>query len=156
MLGDEVQAIKTHVSLHCHSSYQWICVTGKPYKSQWSWEHIKQHLKGVWSHTNLSLDLVALHQEILNIQSSKLPIIQPSDVAAWVLDALKGFKPFNIVRYSFWIMLKMAFLILLILCLFLVICQIDMYHLFKLKVDLHHIQLKDIKEERCWEPKAIV
>jgi hypothetical protein len=124
MLGDEVQAIKTHVSLHCHSSYQWICVTGKPYKSQWSWEHIKQHLKGVWSHTNLSLDLVALHQEILNIQSSKLPIIQPSDVAAWVLDALKGFKPFNIVRYSFWIMLKMAFLILLILCLFPVMAEL--------------------------------
>jgi hypothetical protein len=65
LLGDEVQAIKTRVSLHCHSSYQLIYITAKPYnESQRSWECIKQHLKGVWSHTNLSLDLVALHQEI--------------------------------------------------------------------------------------------
>jgi hypothetical protein len=99
LLGDEVQTMKTHVSLHCHSSYQWICVTAKPYnKSQWSWEHIKQHLKGVWSHANLSLDLIALHQETSDIQNCDLPIIQPSDVTAQVLDALKGFnllKPFK-------------------------------------------------------------
>jgi hypothetical protein len=31
-----------------------------------------------------------------------------------------------------------------------------MYQLFKLKVDLHHIQLKNIKERRSWEPKATV
>jgi hypothetical protein len=136
LLGDEVQAIKTHLSLCCHSSYQWIHVTAKPYNEyQWSWEHIKQHLKGVWSHTNLSLDLVVLHQEILDIQNSNLPIIQPSDVVAWVLDTLKGFNPFNILRHSFWIMLGMPFLILLILCLFLVICYIGMYQLFKLKAD---------------------
>jgi hypothetical protein len=60
--------MKTCVSLCCHSSYQWICVTTKPYNvSQWSWERIKQHLKGVLSHTNLSLDLVALYQEMLDI-----------------------------------------------------------------------------------------
>jgi DNA-directed RNA polymerase subunit H (RpoH/RPB5) len=107
------------LSLNCHSSYQWICVTAKLYnESQWSWECIKQHLKGVWSHINLSLDLVLLHQEILNIQNSDLPIIQPSDVADQVLDALKGFITFNILRHSFWIMLRMAFLVLLILCLF--------------------------------------
>jgi hypothetical protein len=102
LLGDEVKAIKTHESLHCHSSYQWICVTAKPYnESQWSWERIKQHLEGIWSHTNLSLDLVALHQEILDIQNSNLPTIQPSDVATQVLNALKRFNPFNILRHLF-------------------------------------------------------
>jgi hypothetical protein len=76
LLGDEVQTIKTCVSLHCHSSYQWIYVTAKPYnESQWSWKRIKQHLKGVWSHTNLSLDLIASHQEISDIQNSDFPII---------------------------------------------------------------------------------
>jgi hypothetical protein len=83
---------------------------------------MKQHLKGVWSHTNLSLDLVALHQEILiNTQNSKLPIIQPSDVATRVLDALKDL---TYLRHSFWIMLKKAFLILLILCLFPVMAEL--------------------------------
>jgi hypothetical protein len=97
-----------------------------------------------------------LHQEILDIQNSNLPIIQPSDVAAWVMDVLKVFNPFNILRHSFWIMLGMALFILLILCLFPVVCQIGLYQLFKLKVDLHHIQLKNIKEKRCWKPKATV
>jgi hypothetical protein len=134
LLGDEVQAIKT-VSL----IYQWICVTAKPYESQWSWERIKQHLEGVWSHIDLSLDLIALHQEISDIQNSDLPIIQPADVAAQVLDTLKSFNTFNILRHSFWIMLGMALLILLILCLFSVTCQTGLYQLFKLKADLHHI-----------------
>jgi hypothetical protein len=31
LLGDEVQVMKTHVSLCCHASYQCICVTAKPY-----------------------------------------------------------------------------------------------------------------------------
>jgi hypothetical protein len=100
------------------------------------------------SHTDLSTDLMALHKEILDIQSSKLPIIHPGIVASRVLHALQGFNPFNILRHSFWIMLGMAFPILLILCLFPVICQIGMYQLFKLKADLHHIQLKNIKERR--------
>jgi hypothetical protein len=49
----------------------------------------------------MSLDLVALHQEILDIQNSNFPIIQLSDVATWVLNGLKGFNPFNILRHSF-------------------------------------------------------
>jgi hypothetical protein len=88
---------------------------------------------------------MALHKEILDIQNTKLPIIYPGKAANRVLDASQGFNPFNILIYSFWIMLEMALLILLVLCLFPAICQIDMYQLFKLKADLHHIQLKNIK-----------
>jgi hypothetical protein len=42
-------------------------------------------------------------------------------------------------------MLGMALLILFMLCLFPVVCQVGIYQLFKLKVDLHHVQLKNIK-----------
>jgi hypothetical protein len=56
---------------------------------------------------------MSLHKEILDIQNSKLPIIYPRKVANRVLDALQGFNPFDILRHSFWIMLEMAFLILL-------------------------------------------
>jgi hypothetical protein len=31
-----------------------------------------------------------------------------------------------------------------------------MNQLFKLKADLHHVQLKNIKERKCWEPKATI
>jgi hypothetical protein len=97
---------------------------------------------------------MALHKKILDIQNSKLPIIHPEIVANRVQDALKGFNPFNILRHSFWIMVGMAFLILLILCLFPVICQTGMYQLFKLKVDLHHIQLKKYKREEMLGTKS--
>jgi hypothetical protein len=87
---------------------------------------------------------MALHKKILDIQNSKLPIIHPEKVANRVLDALQGFNTFNILRHLFWIMLEMALLILLILCLLPAVCQIGMYQLFKLKTDLHHVQIKKI------------
>jgi hypothetical protein len=88
---------------------------------------------------------MALHKEILDIKNSKLPIIHLGKVANTVLDALQGFNSFNILRHAFWIMLEMALLTLLMLCLFPVVCQIGMYQLFKLKADLCHVQLKNIK-----------
>jgi hypothetical protein len=36
MTGDEVQALKSWASLRCHASFQWICITSKPYNdSHW-------------------------------------------------------------------------------------------------------------------------
>jgi hypothetical protein len=97
---------------------------------------------------------MALHKEILDTQNSKLPIIHPGRVANRLLDALQVFNLFNILRHSSWIMLEMALLILLMLCLFPVICQIGMYQLFKLKVDLHHVQLKKYKKEEMLGTKS--
>jgi hypothetical protein len=67
-------------SLRCYASFQWICITPKPYNdSHWDWIHIKHHPQGVCSHTDLSTDLMALHKKILDIQNGKLPIIPPRE-----------------------------------------------------------------------------
>jgi hypothetical protein len=52
---------------------------------------------------------MALPKEILDIQNSKLPIIHPEKVANRVLNALQGFNPFNILRYTFWILMGSLF-----------------------------------------------
>jgi hypothetical protein len=49
---------------------------------------MKHYLQGVFSHTNLSIDFMALHKEILDIQKSKLPIIHPKEVATRVLHGI--------------------------------------------------------------------
>jgi hypothetical protein len=53
---------------------------------------------------SLSIDLMALHKEILGIQNSKLPNIHPGEVASRVLDELQGFNSFHVLRHSFWIL----------------------------------------------------
>jgi hypothetical protein len=79
---------------------------------------MKHHLQGVWSHTGLSIDLMALHKEILDIQNSKLSIICPGEVANRVLNALQGFNPFNIFRHSFSILMGTIILLLIVFYLF--------------------------------------
>jgi hypothetical protein len=82
MIGDEVQALKARASLGCLASFRWICVTSKPYNDcHRDWECTKHHLQGVQSHTDLRINLMALHKEILDIQNSKLPIVHPGEVA---------------------------------------------------------------------------
>jgi hypothetical protein len=143
MIGNEVQALKTWASLRCHASFQRICVTSKPYNdSHWDWELIKQYLQGVWSHTDLSIDLMALHKEILDIQNSRLPIIHPGEVANRVLDALQRFNPFTILRHSFWILMRIIILLLIVFCLFLVFCRFGMSQIFWIRVGIHHVYLK--------------
>jgi hypothetical protein len=143
MIGDEVQALKTRASLRCHASFQWICVTSKPYNdSHGDWENIKHHLQGVWFHTDLSIDLMTLHKEILDTQNSKLPIIHSGEVANRVLDALQGFNIFNILRHSFWILMGIIVLLLIVFCLFPVFCRFGMSQIFWLRAELHHVHLK--------------
>jgi hypothetical protein len=78
----DVQALKARASLGCLASFRWICVTSKPYNDcHWDWECTKHHLQGVQSHTDLRINLMALHKEILDIQNSKLPIVHPGEVA---------------------------------------------------------------------------
>lgn len=67
---------------------------------QYQWDKIRNHLLGIWSHNNLSLDFNDLRQEILDIQLTHDPILDPSNIAQ-LLTQLKGFNPFNL-QHSFW------------------------------------------------------
>ena len=74
-LGKEVQGIKLRLRVQCHADFRWICVTQKKkYNgSITAWDKVKAHLEGIWHNENISLDLLHLHQEIMNIENAPRP-----------------------------------------------------------------------------------
>lgn len=71
ILGDQVQALHVRTSLKCHAEYTHVCVTSVTYNaSMYGWDRVKRHLLGVWSHTNLSFDLLELHRYVLDMQNT--------------------------------------------------------------------------------------
>ncbi|XP_025143378.1 endogenous retrovirus group K member 13-1 Env polyprotein-like [Bubalus bubalis] len=73
-LGEEVQSIKLRLRVQCHADFRWICVTPEKYNgSITAWDKVKAHLEGIWHNENISLDLLHLHQEIMNIENAPRP-----------------------------------------------------------------------------------
>lgn len=73
-LGEEVQSIKLRLWVQCHADFRWICVTPQKYNgSITAWDKVKAHLEGIWHNENISLDLLYLHQEIMNIENAPRP-----------------------------------------------------------------------------------
>lgn len=70
LLGGEIHSIKAQLPLCCHAAFKWICVT-----PQWYWNKVKNHLEGIWSPNNSSLDIAKLHQEIQDIHDSHLETV---------------------------------------------------------------------------------
>nr|ABV71132.1 envelope glycoprotein [Ovis aries] len=80
VLGEQVQSINFRMKIQCHANYKWICVTKKPYNtSDFPWDKVKKHLQGIWFNTNVSLDLLQLHNEILNIENSPKATLNIAD-----------------------------------------------------------------------------
>ncbi|KAB0338056.1 hypothetical protein FD755_025369 [Muntiacus reevesi] len=70
-LGEEILSLKLRAKIRCHANYHWICVTPKIYNNtETPWNKIKLHLDGIWYNENISLDLLQLHQEILDIENA--------------------------------------------------------------------------------------
>ena len=71
--GNELQSLKVRLSLSCHANYKWICVTPlEVNQSQFEWNKYLNQLKGIWNHSDLSLDISKLHEQIQNIEQTKL------------------------------------------------------------------------------------
>ncbi|XP_052498251.1 LOW QUALITY PROTEIN: uncharacterized protein LOC128049982 [Budorcas taxicolor] len=80
VLGEQVQSINFRMKIQCHANYKWICVTKKAYNaSDFPWDKVKKHLQGIWFNTNVSLDLLQLHNEILNIENSPKATLNIAD-----------------------------------------------------------------------------
>ncbi|XFF83364.1 hypothetical protein AB1E18_009583 [Capra hircus] len=80
VLGEQVQSISFRMKIQCHANYKWICVTKKAYNaSDFPWDKVKKHLQGIWFNTNVSLDLLQLHNEILNIENSPKATLNIAD-----------------------------------------------------------------------------
>ena len=68
-MGQEITNLKIKLSLRCHAEFKWMCITPlQVNESIHSWECIKNHILGIWSHSDFSIDISKLHQDIHNMK----------------------------------------------------------------------------------------
>ncbi|XP_054570314.1 endogenous retrovirus group K member 13-1 Env polyprotein-like [Eptesicus fuscus] len=93
-LGEEIDGLKVRNKLQCHANYQWICVTPQPYnQSVHGWNKVKAHLSGIWHNANESIDLLKLHEEILDLQSTDPLKVDAAETAKDFLNQLMHMVP---------------------------------------------------------------
>ena len=68
-MGQEITNLKIKLSLRCHAEFKWICVTPlQVNESMHSWECIRNHILGIWNHSDFSIAISKLHQDIQNMK----------------------------------------------------------------------------------------
>lgn len=124
--GDEVESVQWQLWLRCHATFKSTSVLLMHLLTvEWEWHKIRSHILGVWHHMNLiSVDLHSLHHEISDIQNVQLDMIDPPDLAKQVLENLKGFNPFNMLKDTLWCLLALIFAVTVLFCLILVHWQV--------------------------------
>ena len=61
LIGQEIRNLKIKLSLRCHAEFKWMCVTPLQVNdSVHSWESIRNHILGVWNHSDFSYDISKL------------------------------------------------------------------------------------------------
>nr|AAF22166.1 envelope protein [Ovis aries] len=119
VLGEQVQSIHFRMKIQCHANYKWICVTKKPYNtSDFPWDKVKKHLQGIWFNTNVSLDLLQLHNEILDIENSPKATLNIADtVDNFLQNLFSNFPSLHSLWQSIIAMGAVLTVVLIIICL---------------------------------------
>ena len=83
-MGQEITNLKIKLSLRCHAEFKWMCITPLQVNdSVHSWECIRNHILGVWNHSDFSIDISKLHQNIQNMKQVE------SDLSSqWLFNSL--------------------------------------------------------------------
>ena len=72
LMGQEITNLKIKLSLRCHAEFKWMCITPlEVNESMHSWERIKNHILGIWNHSDFSIDISKLHQDIQNLKQAE-------------------------------------------------------------------------------------
>lgn len=143
-LGDEVQGPKVRSHLECHAQFQWICVTSKVYnRSNQGWDRVKAHLQGVWHHANISLDLIQLHREILNLKNAPELSFDAAKEASDLLQQLAAFSPsWSPLGHLIISLLALALCVLIGVCLVPTMVKCMMKALLDVRADVHKLRLQ--------------
>ena len=71
-MGQEITNLKIKLSLRCHAEFKWMCVTPLQVNdSVHSWERIRNHILGVWNHSDFSIDISKLYQDIQSMKQGE-------------------------------------------------------------------------------------
>jgi len=69
LIGQESTNLKIKLSLRCHAEFKQMCITPLQVNdSVHSWECIRNHILGVWNHSDFSIDISKLHQDIQSMK----------------------------------------------------------------------------------------
>ena len=143
-LGEEMQGLKLRARIRCHVNYCWICEDPKICNNtETPWNKIKLHVNGIWHNENISLDLVHLRQETLDIENAPRASMDLTKNAEEFVNSL--FSNFPSVT-SFWHLFGGIVAMLLVLALFVCIapCIIKKFvkELWDIKAVLHSNYLR--------------
>ena len=116
-----------------------------------SWECIWNHILGIWNHSDFSIDISKLHQEIQNMKQ-----VESDFSSQWLSNSLFENLEGDLSQGSFsTIMINVA----MCLCLLVLICVIApcLFRILSrsfsvLYTEFHTYGLKNKKKGRCWEP----
>ena len=91
LIWQKITNLKIKLSLRCHAEFKWICVTPLQVNdSVNSWECIRNHILGIWNHSDFSIDISKLHQDIQGMKQ-----VESDFFSQWLSNSL--FK--NLERY---------------------------------------------------------
>ena len=151
-MGQETTNLKIKLSLRCHAEFKWMCVTLLQMNdSLLSWECIRNHILGIWSHSDFSIDISKLHQDIQNLKQAEYDFS-----SQWLSNSLFENLEGYLSHGSFsTIMINAA----MCLCLLVLICVMTLC-LFRilnksvsaLSTEFHTYALKSEKGGRCQRP----
>ena len=69
LMGQEITNLKIKLSFRCHAEFKRMCVTPLQVNdSIHSWECIRNHILGIGNHSDFSIDISKLHQDIQSMK----------------------------------------------------------------------------------------
>ena len=72
LTGQDITDLKIKLSLRCHAEFKWMCVTLLQVNDFiHSWEHIRNHILGVWNHSDFSINIFKLYQDIQSMKQAE-------------------------------------------------------------------------------------
>ena len=117
LMGQEITNLKIKLSLRCHAEFKWMFVTPlQVNESMHFWQRIRDHILGTWNHSDFSIDISKLHQDIQNMKQVEFDFS-----SQWLSNSLFENMEGYLSHGSFsTIMINMA----MCLCLLVLICVI--------------------------------
>ena len=143
---------KIKLYLRCHAEFKWMCVTPLQVNdSIHSWECITNHILGVWNHSDISIYISKLHQDIQSMKQ-----VEADFSSQWLSNSLfKNLEGYLSYGSFFTIMINAT----MCLCLVISICVLApcLFRILNrsvsaLSTEFHTYALKN-KRGRCREPR---
>ena len=84
LIGQEITNLKIKLSLRCHAEFKWMHVTPLQVNdSVHSWECIRNHVLGIWNHSDFSIGISKLYQDIQSMKQ-----VEPDFSSQWLSNSL--------------------------------------------------------------------